>query len=198
MIHNINGINKMGSFFKKSLRIDNAHARYTNVMRTRMIELREFKNEDEELLVSYLNEESVTKFISARLPQPYTKEAAAWWVSTGSKIGIVKAITNNGNLIGSISAVVGEFERQKSAEIGYWLARPFWGQGFASQALNEFSKTIFQATEIVRLYAPVFEGNTASARVLEKCGFKLEAILEKAIYKNGILYNEHHYVNIRS
>lgn len=167
-------------------------------MRTRMIELREFKTEDEELLVSYLNEESVTKFISARLPQPYTKEAAAWWVNTGSKIGIVKAITKNGKLIGSISAVVGEFERQKSAEIGYWLARPFWGQGFASQALAEFSKTIFQSTEIVRLYAPVFEGNTASARVLEKCGFKLEAILEKAIYRNGILYNEHHYVNIRS
>ena len=61
-------------------------------MRTRMIELREFKKEDEGLLVSYLNEESVTKYLSARLPQPYTKEAAAWWVNTGSKIGIVKAI----------------------------------------------------------------------------------------------------------
>lgn len=163
-----------------------------------MIKLREFKNEDEELLVSYLNEESVTKFISARLPQPYTKEAATWWISTGSKIGIVKAITKDDKLIGSISAIVGEFERQKSAEIGYWLARPFWGQGFASQALAEFSKTIFQDTDIVRLYAPVFEGNTASARVLEKCGFKLEAILEKAIYKNGLFYNEHHYACIRS
>ena len=165
---------------------------------TTMIELREFKIEDEELLVSYLNTESVTKFISAKLPQPYTKEAAAWWVSTGSKIGIVKAITKNGELIGSISAIIGEFERQKSAEIGYWIAQPFWGQGFGSQALAEFSKAIFQNTEIVRLYAPVFEGNTASARVLEKCGFKLEAVLEKAIYKNGLFYNEHHYALIRS
>lgn len=163
-----------------------------------MIELREFKIEDEELLVCYLNTESVTKFISAKLPQPYTKEAAAWWVSTGSKIGIVKAITKNGELIGSISAIVGEFERQKSAEIGYWIAQPFWGQGFASQALAEFSKAIFQNTEVVRLYAPVFEGNAASARVLKKCGFKLEAILEKAIYKNGSFYNEHHYALIRS
>ena len=163
-----------------------------------MIELRDFLNEDEELLVSYLNEESVTKYLSARLPQPYTKEAAAWWVSTGSKIGIVKAITNNGVLVGSISAIVGEFERQKSAEVGYWLAKPFWGNGFASQALAEFSKTIFLNTEIVKLFAPVFEGNAASARVLEKCGFKLEAVLEKAIYKNGVFYNEHHYVNIRS
>lgn len=167
-------------------------------MRTRMIELRDFSNKDEELLVSYLNEEAVTQYISARLPQPYTKEAAAWWVSTGSKIGIVKAIAKNGVLVGSISAIVGEFEKQKSAEIGYWLAKPFWGNGFASEALAEFSKTIFLNTEIVRLYAPVFEGNTASARVLEKCGFKLEAILEKAIYKNGLFYDEHHYANIRS
>jgi hypothetical protein len=60
-----------------------------------MIELREFKKDDEELLVSYLNEKSVTQFISARVPQPYTKESAAWWVNTGSKIGIVKAITKN-------------------------------------------------------------------------------------------------------
>jgi ribosomal-protein-alanine N-acetyltransferase len=145
-----------------------------------------------------LNEADVTKYISARLPQPYTKEAAAWWVSTGSKMGIVKAITNNGVLMGSISAIVGEFERQKTAEIGYWLAKPFWGNGFASQALAEFSKALFLNTEIERLYAPVFEGNTASARVLEKCGFKLEAILEKAIYKNGEFYNELHYANVRS
>jgi ribosomal-protein-alanine N-acetyltransferase len=167
-------------------------------MRKRMLELREFKQTDEELLVSYLNEADVTKYMSARLPQPYTKEAAAWWVSTGSKMGIVKAIANNGVLMGSISAIVGEFERQKTAEIGYWLAKPFWGNGFASQALAEFSKALFLNTEIERLYAPVFEGNTASARVLEKCGFKLEAILEKAIYKNGEFYNELHYANVRS
>jgi ribosomal-protein-alanine N-acetyltransferase len=163
-----------------------------------MIKLREFKPGDETLLVSYLNDEAVTKFISARLPQPYTNEAAAWWVSTGSKMGIVRAITKDGELVGSISATVGDFERQKSAEIGYWIAQQFWGEGFASQALAELSKTIFANTEIVRLYAPVFEGNQASARVLEKCGFKLEAILEKAIYKDGSFYNEHHYAYVRS
>jgi RimJ/RimL family protein N-acetyltransferase len=163
-----------------------------------MIELRDFSNEDEELLVSYLNEECVTKYLSARLPQPYTKEAAAWWVSTGSKMCIVKAITNNGVLVGSISAMPGEFERQKSAEVGYWIAKPYWGKGIASEALAEFSKTLFLNTDIVRLYAPVFEGNAASARVLEKCGFKLEAILEKAIYKDGLFFNEHHYANVRT
>lgn len=163
-----------------------------------MIELRDFRDGDQELLVSYLNDSSVTKFLSARLPQPYTNEAAAWWVSTGSKMGIVKAVTVDGKLIGSISALVGEFERQKSAEIGYWIAQRFWGQGFASQALADFSKLVFENTDIVRLYAPVFEGNTASVRVLEKCGFGLEAVLKKAIYKEGALFNELHYALVRA
>src|SRR5690606_21987289 len=139
-----------------------------------------------------------TKFISARLPQPYTNEAAAWWVSTGSKMGIVRAIAKDGELVGSISATDGDVERQKYAEIGNWIAQQFWVEGIASQALAELSKTIFANTEIVRLYAPVFEGNQASARGLEKCGFKLEAILEKAIYKDGSFYNEHHYAYVRS
>lgn len=161
-----------------------------------MIELREFKSEDEELLVTYLNEVSVTRFMSAKIPMPYTKESAAWWINVGSKIGFVKAITKDGALVGSISAMPGEFERQKSAEVGFWLARPFWGQGITAQALTTFSTTLFQTTDIVRLYASVFEGNTASTRVLEKCGFKLEAILEKAIYKNGEFFNELHYARI--
>lgn len=163
-----------------------------------MIGLREFKHEDEELLVTYLNESSVTKFMSAKVPVPYTKETAVWWINVGSKIGIVNAITKDGVLVGSISAMTGKFERQKSAEIGFWIAQPFWGQGITAQALTSFSANLFQTTGIVRLYASVFEGNTASTRVLEKCGFKLEAILEKAIYKNGELFNELHYARIHS
>lgn len=163
-----------------------------------MIELRNFVNEDKELLVSYLNEESVTTYLSARLPQPYTHEAADWWVSTGSKMGIVKAITHNGVLVGSISAIPGEFERQKSAEIGYWIAKPFWGKGFASEALQQFTALVFENSDLIKLHASVFGENLASAKVLEKCGFKLEAILEKAIYKNSQLFNEHHYVIIRN
>lgn len=161
-----------------------------------MIELREFEIADEELLVTYLNEALVTRFMSAKVPVPYTKESALWWINVGSKIGIVKAIIKDGVLAGSISAMTGDFERQKSAEIGFWLARPFWGQGITAQALTMFSANLFQTTDIVRLYASVFEGNTASTRVLEKSGFKLEAILEKAIYKNGELFNEFHYARV--
>lgn len=163
-----------------------------------MIELRDFLSEDEDILVSYLNEEAVTKYLSARLPQPYTKEAAAWWVSTGSKMGIVKAITHNGILVGSISALPGEFERQKSAEVGYWVAKPYWGKGIASEALKQFTELVFKNTDLIKLYASVFGENLASAKVLEKCGFKFEAVLEKVIFKNNNIFDELYYSKIRS
>lgn len=161
-----------------------------------MIELRKFEQKDETLLVSYLNDEAQTHFLSARLPQPYTNEAAHWWVNTGSKIGVVYAIIHNGIFVGSISAIPGEFEKQKAAEIGYWVARSYWGKGIASEALQKFTDFLFENTDFIRLNASVFEGNLGSAKVLQKCGYKLEAVLEKAIYKNGMVFNEMLYSKI--
>lgn len=163
-----------------------------------MLELRKFEQKDEALLVSYLNDEAQTHFLSARLPQPYTNEAAHWWVNTGSKIGVVYAIIYNGIFVGSISAIPGEFEKQKTAEIGYWVARSYWGKGIGSEALQKFTDLLFESTDFIRLNASVFEGNFGSAKVLQKCSYKLEAVLEKAIYKNGVVFNEMLYSKIRA
>lgn len=162
-----------------------------------MIEFREFEQKDEALLVSYLNDEAQTQFLSARLPQPYTNEAAHWWVNTGSRIGVVYAIIHNGIFVGSINAISGEFEKQKTAEIGYWVAKPYWGKGIATNALQKFTDLLFEHTDFIRLNASVFEGNLASAKVLQKCAYKLEAVLEKAIYKNGVFFNELLYSRVR-
>lgn len=163
-----------------------------------MLEFRKFEQKDEELLVSYLNDETLMQFLSARIPQPYTKESADWWINTGSKIGVGYAIIKNGIMVGSISATPGEFEKQKTAEVGYWVGQSYWGQGIASEALKKFTQLVFEKTDCIRLYASVMEGNKASAKVLEKSGYKLEAVLAKAMYKNGDVFNELHYSKLRS
>lgn len=168
------------------------------VVKASMLELRKFEARDEELLVSYLNDRELTHFLSSRIPQPYTHDSASWWVKTGSTIGTVYAIIYNGVLVGSISAIPGEFEKQRTAEIGYWVARPYWGKGIASSALAEFTQRVFESTNLIRLYASVFEANVASARVLSKCGYKLDAVLQSAIYKNDSVFNELHFSHIRS
>ena len=94
--------------------------------------------------------------------------------------------------------MLSEFEKQRTAEIGYWVARPYWGKGIASSALEEFTQGVFESTNMARLYASVFEANLASARVLSKCGYQLDAVLQSAIYKNGAVLNELHLSKTRT
>ena len=62
----------------------------------------------------------------------------------------------------------------------------------------EMTEYVFTKTNIVRLYAPVFSPNKASMRVLEKCGYQLEGILKKAIFKNDVFLDEHLYAKVSS
>jgi RimJ/RimL family protein N-acetyltransferase len=160
--------------------------------------LRDFGKNDIESLVLYLNNKNVTKYLTSRIPQPYSIDDAKWWVITGSKEGITKAVEVNGKFVGSIGATAGEFESNRSAEIGYWLEENSWGKGIASEAVIKMTEYVFANTNIVRLYAPVFSPNKASMRVLEKCGYQLEGVLRKAIFKNGIFLDEHLYAKISS
>src|SRR3954451_8597580 len=60
-------------------------------------------------------------------------------------------------------------QRDPVAEVGYWLGRPFWGRGIATQALDEFLRVVTERP----LHALVAVNHHASIRVLEKCGFTL-------------------------
>ncbi len=141
------------------------------------------------LLINYLNNPEVVRFLSSKIPTPYTIDDARWWIETGSKAGHTFAIELSGHFVGCIGAVAGEFEYSKSAEVGYWLAQEYWGQAIVSQAIALLIEKIQQSNDIVRLHAVVFEGNTRSAKVLEKVGFAQEGCLHKAIYKQGDFHN---------
>lgn len=72
-------------------------------------------------------------------------------------------------------------------EIGYWLARPFWGQGLMSAVVKEWTKYVFKKHKLQRVEAKVFPFNRASARVLQKNGFRFEGRLVKS-HKAGKKY----------
>ena len=133
------------------------------------------------------------------MPYPYTKSDAIWWVETGSKEqGLNYAIDLGGKCIGVVGVQFGELELQYSAEIGYWIAEDHWGKGIGTEAVSKMTDNVFSEKEIVRLSAPVFNPNKASMRVLEKCGYTLEAIHRKAVFKNDEFMDEHIYVKFRS
>ena len=156
-----------------------------------MIELREFQIEDLDKLVVYLNECAVTQYLTTRIPSPYTEEDAHWWITQGSKKDIMRAITYNNAFVGCIGVNRGEFENIRSGEIGYWIARDYWRKGIGLFAINQMTQVVFSTTDIVRLHASVFSGNQPSMQLLLKSGFEQEAILRKAIFKDGQFYDNH-------
>ena len=85
----------------------------------------------------------------------------------------------------------------RTAEIGYWLAEPFWGRGIVTDAVRALVPVAFEQTDIVRIQAGIFSNNPASMRVLEKCGFVREAVHRNAITKNGVMMDEVMYVRFR-
>ena len=57
-----------------------------------------------------------------------------------------------------------------NAELGYWLAEPYWGKGIMTQMLVLAIRSYFSHTDVIRVYANVYAGNMPSMRVLEKIG----------------------------
>ena len=70
-------------------------------------------------------------------------------------------------------------------EIGYWLAKPFWGRGIMTAVVRTLCDYAFAEFGLVKISAHVFANNPASARVLEKCGFVREGLLRRHYHKDG-------------
>ena len=78
-----------------------------------------------------------------------------------------KTVVFDGHVVGNILS----FDRSGQREIGYWIAREYWGKGIATRALFQFLRYMTDRP----LYAVVAKHNIASIRVLEKCGFAIES-----------------------
>ena len=78
-----------------------------------------------------------------------------------------------GKDVGFNGIEVGESHK---AEIGYWLAKAFWGRGIMTAVVQRVCQHAFQEFGLVKIIAHVVTHNPASARVLEKCGFAQESV----------------------
>lgn len=162
------------------------------------ITLRKFNSEDKYRLVELANNPKISINLRDGFPNPYTLADAVNFLEKYAKLesSQIFAIEFNGIYVGNIGLHKGTDVYRKSAEIGYFLGEQYWNLGIMTQAINQICDFGFKTMDIVRIHAGIFEFNPASMRVLEKCGFKREAVSEKAIFKNGKFYNEVRYAKI--
>lgn len=152
--------------------------------------IRSYRSTDVDSLVKHAGSYSVARNLAV-LPHPYTREHAEQWIAiaTGGKRGTNLAIAIDNEVVGGIGISVGDPERpglcDHCGEIGYWLGETFWGRGIVSEAVAALTEWAFTELGLVRLYAPVFARNTASARVLEKAGYEFEGRLRARYFRAG-------------
>lgn len=154
--------------------------------------------------VTHLQEKQISDQ-TLTIPYPYNEDHAKWWINfvdedtkRQGKPVILAIRSQNGSLIGSIGLHDFELGKSHKAEIGYWLAKPYWNQGIVTKAVCAMCNYAFNELGLVRITAHVFDFNTASARVLEKANFKLEGTLRNHYKKNGEIFDAKLYALINS
>jgi len=154
--------------------------------------LRPWHISDLESLVKYANNWNISKNLTDRFPFPCTENDGKKFIemATKQKPTQVFAIDIDAEAVGGIGIHPQEDIHRKNAELGYWLAEPFWGQGIVSEAIKQMIDFAFANLEIDRIFARPFGFNIASQKVLEKNGFILEAKFEKVLIKNDVRLDE--------
>ena len=143
-------------------------------------------------LVKYANNWNVAKNLTDKFPNPYTEENSKAFIEFATHDDPIHifAIDIDGQAVGGIGIHPQDDIHRKNAELGYWLAEPFWGQGIISRAIKEVVHFAFTTYDIDRVFARPFGENIPSQKVLERNHFVLEGKFEKVLIKGGVYHDE--------
>ena len=146
---------------------------------------------DVDSIALYANDEDVGRFLTDGFPFPYTRQDAQSFIgnmlaSDESKV-LHRTIEIDGKAVGSIGVFKNTDVYRKSAKIGYWLAKPYWGKGVMSGAVKLLSPLAFSTFNVVRLEAEIFSPNKISQKVLSHAGYEFEGTKKSSVFKRGVL-----------
>jgi len=161
------------------------------------ITLRPIAKVDAESIHKYARDPGISRYTF--LPHPYSRKDADDWVVTSNERNASGIDFNMGIELPSTGEIIGMISLNnidvinRHAELGYWLGRPYWGNGYVSEAIELIVRHSFRRFKLNRIYARVMHPNTTSAHLLEKSGFTYEGTLRKNIKRNGRYLNELRY-----
>jgi [ribosomal protein S5]-alanine N-acetyltransferase len=161
------------------------HVRGQDLQKNHVV-LRNFAIEDVDDFLEWATDDEVTKHL---LWNSYhsKNDAEDFFLNVIAKHSWFKAICLDQKVIGSITLDKWKGAHSCKAELGYVIARRYWGKSYASQAVKEALKAGFDDLDIQRIEAFVDPDNIASRKVLENCSFVREGYLRNYIMHKGKL-----------
>lgn len=162
----------------------------SELIKTDRLILRVFSLVDVEDVLSYASDPEWARFLP--VPQPYTRVDAEKFVAgqvlQDRKTRVSWAIEHAGAVIGGIN--IGFDFDNRVGEMGYSIARRFWGKGLTTEAVGAVIDESFSGyPDLNRIRATADERNVGSLRVMEKLGMVREGVLRQDIYLRGEFKN---------
>lgn len=163
-----------------------------NIIETERLLLREINFDDVDLIVEYCNDPDISKYMY--LPYPYSREDAINWINKHKEdykndklytFGIVLKETNL--LVGAIS--LSNKKEDQNGEIGYWIGKKHWSNGYASEAMKAIIEFAFKVKNYHRIFARCIAENIASSKVMMKNGLTYEGRLKDHVYRYGRFFD---------
>ncbi|MEM1175852.1 MAG: GNAT family N-acetyltransferase [Pseudomonadota bacterium] len=142
--------------------------------------LRPFRREDASRVKRLAGEREVADATS-QIPHPYEDGMAEQWIATHDEAFAERkhatfalTLRDEGELVGACALSI---DRQASrGELGYWIGKPYWHHGFATEAGRAVMAFGFEFLELNRIYARHLARNAPSGRVMEKLGMLKEGV----------------------
>lgn len=161
---------------------------------TERLVLRDLRPSDAAAVAAGAGDRRVAAFL-VQVPSPYPIALARRWVAHridwwDQGRGVTFAVTlpeAPDMLLGTVS--LRRYVRDRRAELGYWLAQPAWGHGFATEAGQAVVDFGFSNLGLARIYAQVLADNRASLRVLDKLGMVNEGVKRQHVHKGRRLHD---------
>lgn len=158
-------------------------------LQTARLKLRALQTDDAPRIQALAGDAEVAR-TTLLIPHPYPKGMADRWIASthsqwlqqqAATFGLVLRETNE--FIGATSLKL-SLEHQR-AELGYWIGRPYWNQGYGTEAAREMVRFGFEEMGLNRIFAEHFRENASSGRILRKIGMRPEGRLEQHVLKEG-------------
>lgn len=158
-------------------------------LQTQRLILRPFTLADAPVVQRLAGEREIAA-MTLMIPHPYEDGMAQEWIKThpkafekGTAINFAIALRESGELCGAIG--LGIDAENNHAELGYWIGKPYWGQGYCTEAARAVVGYGFDAIGLHRIHATHFSHNPASGRVMQKIGMSYEGCRRQYTRKWG-------------
>lgn len=170
----------------------------TFFLETERLFLRQFRDSDLEFFLEYRNDPEVAKYQGWDVP--YAREKAIKFVEhmksavpmQSQWLQVAVELKSTQQMIGDVAFFI-KRDDERQAIIGYSLARPFWGKGYAYDAVSCLLAFLFHDLDLHRVIAECDVENIHSWRLLEKIGFRREAHHVEGIFFKGAYGSEYQY-----